>query len=85
MGKPTVQTVSLTEYIGQAKRTRRTETSKYPEEKKSKEIPLVVASERGTGHLLLYENWNKLGNLAKEGESPVQVNHIVFNRVGRNT
>ena len=28
-------------------RTRRTETSKYPEEKKTKVIPLVVASERG--------------------------------------
>ena len=27
--------------------TRRTETSKYPEEKKTKVIPLVVASERG--------------------------------------
>ena len=27
--------------------TRRTETSKYPEEKKSTEIPLVVASEHG--------------------------------------
>ena len=27
--------------------TRRTETSKYPVEKKSTEIPLVVASERG--------------------------------------
>ena len=29
------------------KRTRGTETSKYPEEKKSTEIPLVAASERG--------------------------------------
>ena len=27
--------------------TRRTETSKYPEEEKSTEIPLVAASERG--------------------------------------
>ena len=38
---------SCTEYIGAAKRTWRTETSKYPEEKKSTEIPLVAASERG--------------------------------------
>ena len=30
------------------KRTRRTETSKYPVEKKTKVIPLVVAIERGT-------------------------------------
>ena len=33
-------------FIG--KLTRRTETSKYPEEKKTKVIPLVVAIERGT-------------------------------------
>ena len=39
--------VSLAEYIGQWRRTGRTETSKYPEEKKSTEIPQVVASERG--------------------------------------
>ena len=36
------------EYIGAVERTRGTETSKYPEEEKSIEIPLVVASERGT-------------------------------------
>jgi hypothetical protein len=30
------------------KRTRRTETSKYPVDKKTRVIPLVVASERGT-------------------------------------
>ena len=48
MGKPTSYEVSLAEYIGQRKRTGRTETSKYPEEKKSTEIPKVVASEMGT-------------------------------------
>ena len=37
---------SMTEYIGHEKRTWRTETSKYPEEKKSTEISQVVASER---------------------------------------
>ncbi len=37
------------EYIGLLQQTWGTETSKYPEEKKSTEIPLVVASERGTG------------------------------------
>jgi len=36
------------EYIASVQRTRGTETSKYPEEKKSIEMPLVVASERGT-------------------------------------
>ena len=33
------------QFIG--KQTRGTETSKYPEEKKTKVIPLVAASERG--------------------------------------
>ena len=32
----------------------RTETSKYPEENKSTDIPLVVASERGTAQT----NWS---------------------------
>ena len=35
------------EYIVLEEATRGTETSKYPEEEKSTEIPLVVASERG--------------------------------------
>ena len=35
------------EHIGRAEATGGTETSKYPEEEKSNEIPLVVASERG--------------------------------------
>ena len=37
----------IPEYIRFKEQTRRTETSKYPEEKKSIEIPLVAASERG--------------------------------------
>ena len=37
----------FTEYIGLERRTRGTETSKYPEEKKSTEIPRVAASEIG--------------------------------------
>jgi ribosome biogenesis GTPase A len=39
--------------IDLVKQTRRTETSKYPEEKTSTEIPLVVASERGPGQCLM--------------------------------
>ena len=35
------------EHIGPEEATRGTETSKYPEEEKSTEIPLVAASERG--------------------------------------
>ncbi len=38
----------LAEYIGKWRQTRGTETSKYPEEKKTIVIPLVAASERGT-------------------------------------
>ena len=37
------------EHIGPEEVTRGTETSKYPEEEKSNEIPLVAASERGKG------------------------------------
>ena len=37
------------EHIGWQEATRGTETSKYPEEEKSNEIPPVVASERGRG------------------------------------
>ena len=40
--------VSIPEYIGYEKRTQGTETSKYLKEKKSTEIPKVVASEIGT-------------------------------------
>ena len=42
------------EYIGIEDATRGIETSKYPEEKKSTEIPLVAASERGLA-LKLYK------------------------------
>ena len=37
------------EHIGAPEATRGTETSKYPEEEKSNEIPRVVASESGRG------------------------------------
>ena len=43
MGQP----VTSDRNIPQGKLTRRTETSKYPEEKKTKVIPKVVASELG--------------------------------------
>ena len=49
MGKPNkgYALLFLAEYIGQAKTTRATETSKYSKEKKSTEIPKVAASEIG--------------------------------------
>ena len=39
----------LPESIGQVEGTRGTETSKYPEEEKSNEMPTVAASEEGRG------------------------------------
>ena len=45
MGKPAPDHAGASRLVG--KGTGRTETSKYPEEKKSTEIPLVVANERG--------------------------------------
>ena len=46
-GNPALLGSLPAEHIGWVERTRRTETSKYPQEKKSTEIPSVVASERG--------------------------------------
>ena len=58
MGDPNGETHAfaypLDEYIVERRLTRGTETAKYPEEKKSTEIPSVVVSERGgaqTGHV----------------------------------
>ena len=67
MGKPTRKG------IPQGKRTRGTETSQYPEERTSKETPLVVASERGPGQCLLNSNQNDLEQSAVMGDSPVWV------------
>ena len=47
MGQPTPQGVPISECIGDMERTWRTETSKYPQEKKATAIPSVAASERG--------------------------------------
>ena len=51
MGKPTAgnAAVPCTEFIGAEEQTEGSETSQYLEEKKEISIPLVVASERGTG------------------------------------
>ena len=50
MGEPSQSNVWLLpiEHIDWIETTRGTETSKYPEEKKSNEIPKVVASEMGS-------------------------------------
>jgi hypothetical protein len=49
MGEPTwcEHQVSRDEYIVATKRTRGSEPSQYPEEKKTTVIPIVVASELG--------------------------------------
>ena len=52
MGKPGPQGSLPSEYIAWVERTQGTETSKYLEEKKSTEIPQVVASERGAAFKL---------------------------------
>ena len=55
-GETHAQAYPRAEYIGPRRQTRGTETSKYPEEKKSTEIPSVVVSERGgarTGTVLV--------------------------------
>ena len=46
MGQPDTRRVYYSDFIG--RQTRGTETSKYPQEKKTKVIPGVVASETGT-------------------------------------
>ena len=61
------------------KLTRGSETSQYPKEKKSTEIPLVVASERGTAQWSFCNNWKRLESRTKVGDSPVQVkNRKIF-------
>ena len=56
MGKPTVRngTVHIREYIAYMRQTRRTETSKYPEEEKTIVISQVVASERELAQTMLH-------------------------------
>ena len=89
MGKPTASAVSAPEYIGCGGDTRGTETSKYPEEKKSTEIPLVAASERGpASSLYLSFQGNILESLAIQGDSPVpedSIEELSLQQVGRST
>ena len=55
------------------RRTRGTETSQYLEEKTSNEIPLVVASERGTGQWFWKVKQNGVEMPTAVGDSPVCV------------
>ena len=63
--------VSHTEYIGVWRRTRGTETSKYPKEKKSIEIPAVAASDPGVALKRFMSEWKPLESGAIQGDSPV--------------
>ena len=67
------------------KRTGGTETSKYPEEKKSTEIPPVAASERGAAQSLNQHvwQWNGLESPAIQGDSPVHKSACVVNSKSR--
>jgi len=53
MGKPGPGNTGSSGFISW-RRTRGTETSQYPEEKKSKEIPSVAASERGLAQTWIF-------------------------------
>jgi hypothetical protein len=53
------------------RRTRGTETSKYPKEEKSTEIPKVAASEIGLALKLLMMQTKALESAAVKGDSPV--------------
>ena len=82
---PNGETHYIEDIVSERKQTRRTETSKYPEEKKTKVIPIVAASEIGlaqtsivTAILGLQDhdidcvmNQNPLERGTKEGDSPV--------------
>ena len=56
MGEPN----TLKRYYHEVGRTRGTETSKYPQEEKTKVIPQVVASERGLAQTDRVTAWSGL-------------------------
>ena len=58
------------------RRTGGTETSKYPEEEKSTEIPAVAASETGLALKLVWCQVNELESSAIQGDSPVADNTL---------
>ena len=52
-GYPNGATHYVEDIVSARRQTRGTETSKYPEEEKTKVIPLVVASERGIAQTII--------------------------------
>jgi hypothetical protein len=65
MGQPDVTNLasSHTEFIGVWRQTRGSETSQYPQEEKSREIPLVVVSERGRAQTICSNTGGVVGLL----------------------
>jgi hypothetical protein len=74
MGKPPSANPegSTAEYIGGEKATRGSEPSQYPQEEKTRVIPLVAASERGTAQTIVLARW---GCRARHTE--LQTNSVV--------
>eukprot|EP01023_Acetabularia_acetabulum_P032444 TRINITY_DN302_c0_g3_i2.p4 TRINITY_DN302_c0_g3~~TRINITY_DN302_c0_g3_i2.p4 ORF type:complete len:124 (+),score=24.25 TRINITY_DN302_c0_g3_i2:135-506(+) len=89
-GYPNGATRHVEDMASERRRTRGTETSKYPEEEKTKVIPLVVASERGLAQtgvvtampglqdcdIRYLANWNRLERRTVGGDSPVQASEV---------
>ena len=67
------------------RRTGGTETSKYPEEKKSTEIPPVAASERGAAQSLNQHvcQWKRLESRRVQGDTPVHEDAYAVNSKSR--
>ena len=59
------------------RQTRRSEPSQYPEERKSTETPLVVASECGSGDMYCSYNQKRLERRTRGGDSPVWVQKTI--------
>jgi hypothetical protein len=74
MGKPPLANPggSIAEYIGGVKTTQGSEPSQYLQEEKTKVIPLVAASERGTAQTIVLARW---GCRARHTE--LQTNNLV--------
>ena len=92
---PNGETHYIEDIVSVRRQTQGTETSKYLEEKKTKVIPLVVASERGTAQTKIVSailglqdhdieclmNQNSLEKETIEGDSPVQVKRIIHSGI----
>ena len=66
-GNPLRKEYPHTEYIGYEKRTRGTEISKYPEEKKSTEIPLSSDERTGSSPKVMYVLVERSGKAGHRG------------------